>query len=188
MAFPPDPGRSQVPPPWDPHASVPGGPPPGPAFPPGPPQHQPGPGPTQAGWPGPFGPAPGHHQPPGFPPPAAPATRAAGAATGLRVLAVLLVALGLSIPFDSSCAWVTQIIWSIFAIAAAVTQLLASAGGSFGWDQRRSWLIGAVATAALALHWLLIALPSVASNSGFCLTFGTAAAVGALALAPGRRW
>lgn len=106
----------------------------------------------------------------------------------LRIAALVLVTVGLSIPFDSSCDWMARTSWAIFAIVAAVTQLLASAGSAFGWDVRRSWLIGAVATGALTLHWLLIALPNVGSNAGFCLTFGTAAAVGAMLLAPGRRW
>ncbi len=129
--------------------------------------------------------------PPGHPGPAQPypTVRASSRwVVVLRSAAVVLVALGLSIPFDSSCDWAARTTWAIFAIVAAVAQLISSTGGSFGWDVRRSWLIGAVATGALTLHWLLIALPNVGSNAGFCLTFGTAAAIGGMLLAPGRRW
>ncbi|WP_353647675.1 hypothetical protein ABLG96_12285 [Nakamurella sp. A5-74] len=176
----------QAPPPWDPRGfSGPVGGPPGgqhPGGPGGPMIHGPGPylpGPQQSGYPGgPSGP-PGAH-------PAAPKT--GHWVLVLRIAALVLVALGLSIPFDSSCDWAARTTWAIFAIVAAVAQLLSSTGGSFGWDVRRSWLIGAVATGALTLHWLLIALPNVGSNAGFCLTFGTAAAIGGMLLAPGRRW
>ncbi|MEJ7649132.1 MAG: hypothetical protein WKF57_08880 [Nakamurella sp.] len=182
----PNPFGQQAPPPWDPRGfsgpvgGAPGG------------QHPGGPNGPMIYGPGPYPPGlqqPGHPGGPSSPLGAHPAApKARPWVVVLRTAALVLVALGLSIPFDSSCDWVARTTWAVFAIVAALTQLVSSAGGSFGWDIRRSWLIGAVATGALTLHWLLIALPNVGSNAGFCLTFGTAAAIGGMLLAPGRRW
>lgn len=96
-----------------------------------------------------------------------------------RIAGVLLVALGLSLPFDDTSMWSTNLAWSIFAIVAAVVALIASFGTGSGWSAGTSWMVGAVATAALVVFWILIALPGVASNSGFCLTLGVGAIVAA---------
>jgi hypothetical protein len=108
--------------------------------------------------------------------------------TTARIAAVVLVALGLSIPFDSSCSWVTQTAWSAFAMIAAIVQLLPAFAGSFGWSVPRAWLVSATGTGALLLFWLLIVLPQITSNAGFCLTLAAAAATAGTLLAPGRRW
>jgi hypothetical protein len=96
-----------------------------------------------------------------------------------RIVGVLLVALGLSIPFDDTSMWATNLAWSIFAVVAAVGALIASFGTGSGWSPSTSWTVGAIATAALVVFWILIALPSVASNAGFCLTLGVGAIVAA---------
>lgn len=105
-----------------------------------------------------------------------------------RIAAVPLVALGLSIPFDSSCGWASYLAWSIFAMVAAIAQLLPVLGDNFGWSPPTGWLIGAVGTGALLVFWVLIALPSITGDGSFCLTLGTAAAAAGCWLSPGRRW
>lgn len=116
----------------------------------------------------------------------------AGGSAGLvltcRIAAVVLVALGLSIPFDNTCGWASATAWSVFAMLAAIVQLLPAFAGAFGWTRARAWLISAVGTGSLLVFWLLIALPGIAGNDGFCLTVAAAAAAAGCALAPGRRW
>ncbi|MGI8419005.1 MAG: hypothetical protein ACR2P2_22970 [Nakamurella sp.] len=105
-----------------------------------------------------------------------------------RVVAVLLVALGLSLPFNSSCGWVSYTAWSAFAIVAALVQLAPALGSSFGWSVRTGWMVGAVATGALIGFWVLVALPSITSNASFALTLGVGAATVGCWFSPGRRW
>lgn len=157
----PAPGPSPMPPqgqPWGPGA---GGPGPGPAFPPG------GPG-------IPMGPQPG---------PPAPAA-AVNAWVLARLAGLVGVLLGLSLPFDSSCMWVTSTAWSILAALACVAAVIAGFG--VGSNPRTTRGLGLAATAALVVHWVLIALPGVGSNSGFCLTIGTGALVAAAWFSWGR--
>ncbi|WP_029135252.1 hypothetical protein [Nakamurella lactea] len=137
----------------------------------------------------PPGPVPPGQFPPGAPGrPAAPINRFGAVVLLARIAAVVLVPLGLSIPFDSSSGWVTQPAWSAFAMLAAVTQLLPAFGGGLGWSVQRGWLVSAVGTGALLLFWLLIVLPGIGSNEGFCLTLAAAVAAAGCVLAPGRRW
>lgn len=140
---------------------------------------------------GPWGHPPGYYGPPGpYPPPgpqAAPPRSAAALLLG-RIGAILLIALGLSIPFDDTCGWVSYPAWSAFAILAAIAALLPQFAASFGWSTPTGWLVGAAATGALLAFWVLIALPGIAGNAGFCLTVGVGAAVGTCWLSPGRRW
>lgn len=103
-----------------------------------------------------------------------------------QVAAPLLVALGLSIPFDATCMWRVNTAWAIFAMVAALVQLATLV--NVGPSPQTGWTVGAAATACLVLFWVLIALPTVASNAGFCLTLGTFAAVAGCALSPARRW
>lgn len=101
---------------------------------------------------------------------------------------MLLIALGLSIPFDRTCGWVSYSAWSAFALLAAIGALLPQFAAAFGWSIPTGWLVGAGATGALTAFWVLISLPSITSNADFCLTVGTGAALVGCWLAPGRRW
>lgn len=73
-------------------------------------------------------------------------------------------------------------LWALFAAGCAFTQLVSLLGSGAG----KAWRVAAVATAGLAAFWLLVVLPSIGTNAGFLLTVGSAAAGGALWLAPGR--
>jgi hypothetical protein len=105
-----------------------------------------------------------------------------------RVLAVVATALGLSIPFTSSCLWATTTAWAVFAMVAALVQAAPLLAGSFGWTVPRGWTVGAVGTAGVLLLWLLVALPDVGSNTGFALTVAAAAAAAGALFGPGRRF
>ncbi|QNK84063.1 hypothetical protein [Nakamurella sp. PAMC28650] len=101
-------------------------------------------------------------------------------------LSVLVVALGLSIPFDSSNAWTTQLAWAIFAQCAAMVAAAPVLVTGAGRSPATAWRVGAAGSVALAAHWLLVVLPSVGSNAGFVLTVGTALAAAATWFSPHR--
>jgi hypothetical protein len=105
-----------------------------------------------------------------------------------RLVALVATPLGLSIPFDSSCLWATTTAWAVFAMLAAVLQAAPLLAGSLGWSVPRGWTVGATGTVALLLFWVLVALPSVGSNSGFALTVAAAAAAAGTVFGPGRRF
>jgi len=175
-------------PPRPPQSGAQQGPWPGPP-PQGPSQGQPqGPSPAQP----PGQPWPGGPGAPGFGPgqPAwtgPPAPRTPPLAVLALVAGVVLTALGLSIPFDSTCLWATSTAWAIFAMIAALVSLTPLFGRSGSMTPARAWTIGAVGSGALLLFWVLVALPGVTSNQGFVLTLATAASVGGCWLSPGRR-
>lgn len=107
---------------------------------------------------------------------------------GLGVLALVLLELGLALDFGNQALWEVVPTWSAFATVAALVVLVpivarfAGRGPSAG----TAWRIGAAGLAALAVFWVLIALPLVASDRGFWLTAALGAAGAALWLAPGR--
>jgi hypothetical protein len=103
------------------------------------------------------------------------------------VAGVVLTALGLSIPFDSTCLWATSTAWAIFAMIAPLVALAPLFAGPAGKSPGVMWTIGAVGAGALLLFWVLVALPGVTSNSGFVLTLATACTLTGVWLSPGRR-
>jgi hypothetical protein len=103
------------------------------------------------------------------------------------VAGVVLTALGLSIPFDSTCLWATSTAWAIFAMVAALVALGPLVAGPTGRPPAAMWTVGAVGAGALLLFWVLVALPGVTSNAGFVLTLGTACTLAGVWLSPGRR-
>jgi hypothetical protein len=124
----------------------------------------------------------------------------AGQSTGRRLDRAVLTGLGLGIlglvvlefaltldPGDRSL-WSAVPSWSAFATVAAAVALvplvLALVPGRF--PAPSAWRVGAAAVAGVAVFWVLIALPLVASDRGFLLTAALALAAGAVWLAPGR--
>jgi len=137
--------------------------------------------------PGPGMPGPGHPAQPDNWQPFPPAPRSLVFAKLLQVIALVAVPLGLAIPFDSTCLWSTSVAWASFATVAAIGQLAPMVGSAFGWNQLTAWRVGAGAVAALIGFWVLLVLPSIASNSSFVVTLGVAAAGLGCWLTPGRR-
>jgi len=139
--------------------------------------------PPGAPWPGGYPQAYGS----GSPAPTPSASGTGALATIALVAGVVLTALGLSIPFDSSCLWATSLAWAIFAMLAALVSVAPVLARSVGKSPTTMWTIGAVGAGALLLFWVLVALPGVTSNQGFVLTLATACALAGVWLSPGRR-
>lgn len=173
--------------PWtQPQPTVPGpqhqqGPPPGPH----PQQHPHGPYPQQGPQQGPQGPSTGDRlrqtwngeAPLGLPP--TPVLVRVG-----QLAAPVLVLVSVLLPFDD-LPLLDNVLWSLWALAAAVLQALPALG--LGGSDERRWTIAAVGTGGLALYWLLVSLPTVGTSSGFLVTAATAAAVAGVLTMPGRR-
>jgi hypothetical protein len=131
----------------------------------------------------------------GAPPPPRPASkrraarphdRTALAAVGLAALAVVLLQLGLV--DDVARLWPEVTLWSAFATAATVLGLLALAVRVLTGrpSARVTARLVAGAVLALAIFWLLVVLPIVASDAGFLVTASLLALGGALWLGPAK--
>jgi hypothetical protein len=108
-------------------------------------------------------------------------------ALALGVLAVVLLEIGLGLDFGSASLWEVLTTWSTLATVAVLVALVPAVAGLAGrLPARTAWHAGAAGVAALALFWVLVALPVAASDRGFWLTAALAAAGAALWLAPGR--
>jgi hypothetical protein len=108
--------------------------------------------------------------------------RTALAGVALAALSVILLELGLTLGFGGRSYWSAVTLWSAFATVAAVLGLLALAAVHLATDRLPSGLasrVAAVGLAGLAVFWLLVVLPHVATDRGFLLT----AALGSLGAA-----
>jgi hypothetical protein len=108
---------------------------------------------------------------------------------GLAVLAVVLLELGLALDFGTESYWSAVPLWSAFATACTVLGLLAFAVSLPSGGRLRPsavWRIAAGGLVGLAVFWLLVVLPVVASDRGFLLTAALGALGGALWVGPGR--
>jgi len=105
----------------------------------------------------------------------------------LGALALVLLEVGLSLDYGTRSLWDVVPTWSVFATAAALLVPLAAAAGLTGkLPARAAWRVAAGGVGALALFWVLVALPLAASDRGFWLTAALAVSGAALWLAPGR--
>ncbi len=179
----------------------------------------PGPGPAADG-PQPTGPLdaffgappPPVHTPPAVPPisPAAAAPAAAPAAeaparrraprtprdravlvtTGLGVLGLVLLELGLALRLGGQVLWSDLPLWSGAATLAALLGVTGLAAALLPGGRLRPALADRLALgglAGLAVFWVLVALPRADSDRGFLLTAALAALGAAVWLAPARR-
>jgi hypothetical protein len=119
--------------------------------------------------------------------------RAAGGRTvlaglGLGLLALVFLQIGLVLDDDLRSLWAEVPTWSAFATLAVLVAPVPLVAGLVGrrLPARTAWQVGAVGVAALAVFWVLVALPLVLSDRGFWLTAALGAAGAALWLAPGR--
>jgi hypothetical protein len=111
--------------------------------------------------------------------------------TGLALvtLAVVLLLIGLTLPFGGASLWARIPLWSLFALVVTVLGVLAfvpDAPGRTRVPARTGWQVAVGGFVGLAVFWLLVALPDVATDRGFVLTAALAALAGALWIAPGR--
>jgi hypothetical protein len=115
-----------------------------------------------------------------------PRDRTALAAVGLAAVAVVLLQLGL-VDGDPDL-WQDVTLWSVFATAATVLGLIALAVRAIAGRPSASTTTRMVAGAVLglAVFWLLVVLPMVASDPGFLVTAALLALGGALWLGPAK--
>ncbi|SDF52395.1 hypothetical protein SAMN05660485_03561 [Blastococcus fimeti] len=117
----------------------------------------------------------------------APPAREARDRTALRTLglvaaALVLLELGLGLRFGGESFWSDIPLWSAFATVCAALGLAGAAGllpGGRRPGAATTWRIAAAGLVGLAVFWLLVVLPVVASDRGFLLT----AALGCLGAA-----
>jgi hypothetical protein len=102
---------------------------------------------------------------------------------GLALLAVVLLELGLLLRFSSVSYWSAVPLWSAFATLAALVGLVAVVAGSAPGSRLRpgtAWRVAAGGFVGLAVFWVLVVLPNVASDRGFVLTAALACLGGAV--------
>ncbi len=108
-------------------------------------------------------------------------------AVALAALAVVLLQLGLT--RDDADLWSTVTLWAAFATAATVLGLVALAARAAAPARvpaRVATQVVGAAVVALAIFWLLVVLPIVASDPGFLVTAALLALGAALWIGPGR--
>jgi hypothetical protein len=119
-----------------------------------------------------------------------PRDRAALIALGLAVLSLGLLEVGLALDFGLEPYWSVVTLWSAFATVCAVLAVLALAASLPAGSRVRSgtvWRIAAGGLVGLAVFWLLVVLPVVASDRGFLLTAALGALGAAVWIGPGRK-
>jgi hypothetical protein len=120
----------------------------------------------------------------------APRNRAAVLGLGLAVLSLALLEVGLSLDFGTESYWSAVTLWSAFATVCGVLGVLAFAVTIPPRSSFRSgavWRIAAAGLVGLAVFWILVVLPVVASDRGFLLTAALGALGAALWVGPGRK-
>jgi hypothetical protein len=119
-----------------------------------------------------------------------PRDRSAVLGVGLALLSLVLLELGLTLDFRTQSYWSAVPLWSAFATLCAVLALLAFAVAYRSGSRLRSaalWRVAAAGLVGLAVFWLLVVLPVVASDRGFLLTAALGALGAALWVGPGRK-
>ncbi len=122
--------------------------------------------------------------------PRTPRDRAVLITTGLGVLGLVLLELGLALRLGGKVLWTDLPLWSAFATLAALTGIAGLAAGLLPGRRvspaaAETPALGGLA--GLAVFWLLIALPRVDSDRGFLLTAALGALGVAVWLSPTRR-
>jgi hypothetical protein len=120
----------------------------------------------------------------------APRDRSVLLGLGLAVLSLVLLELGLSLDFGAESYWSAVTLWSAFATVCAVLGVLAFVASFPSGSRLRpnvAWRIAAGGLVGLAVFWLLVVLPVVASDRGFLLTAALGALGAALWIGPGRK-
>lgn len=121
--------------------------------------------------------------------PRSPRDLAAITGPALAVLALAVLEVGLLVSFGSVSYWSAVPLWSAFATAATVVALLAFVAFYPARNRLRPsavWRLAAGGLVGLAVFWVLVVLPEVASDRGFVLTAALACLGGAVWVGPRR--
>jgi hypothetical protein len=116
--------------------------------------------------------------------------RSALVVLGLVLASLVLLEIGLALRFGGESFWSDIPLWSAFATACTVLGLAASASllpGSRRIGAGTAWRVAAGGLVGLAVFWVLVVLPVVATDRGFLLTAALACLGGALWAGPARR-
>jgi hypothetical protein len=119
-----------------------------------------------------------------------PRERAVLLTTGLGVLALVLLELGLALRMGGQVLWSDLPLWSAFATLATLVGILGLAASLLPGGRLRPAVADRLALGGLtglAVFWALIALPRVDSDRGFLLTAALGALGVAVWLSPARR-
>ena len=122
--------------------------------------------------------------------PRTPRERAVLLTTGLGVLALVLLELGLALRMGGQVLWSDLPLWSAFATLATLVGVLGLAASLLPGGRLRPAVADRLALGGLtglAVFWALIALPRVDSDRGFLLTAALGALGVAVWLSPARR-
>lgn len=109
---------------------------------------------------------------------------------GLVLTALLLLEAGLALRFGGESFWSDIPLWSAFATACTVLGLAAASAllpGVKRLGAGTAWRVAAGGLVGLAVFWVLVVLPVVATDRGFLLTAALACLGGALWAGPARR-
>jgi hypothetical protein len=109
---------------------------------------------------------------------------------GLVLASLLLLETGLALRFGGESFWSDIPLWSAFATGCTVLGLAAAATllpGGRRIGAGTAWRVAAGGLVGLAVFWVLVVLPVVATDRGFLLTAALACLGGALWAGPARR-
>ena len=112
------------------------------------------------------------------------------AVLGLVLASLVLLEAGLALRFGGESFWSDIPLWSAFATACTVLGLAAAAAllpGGRRIGAGTAWRVAAGGLVGLAVFWVLVVLPVVATDRGFLLTAALACLGGALWAGPARR-
>lgn len=99
---------------------------------------------------------------------------------GLAVLSLVLLEVGLLGEFGDRSYWSAVTLWSAFATGCAALAVVASVPVSSRFRAAPAWRVAAGGLVGMAVFWVLVVLPEVASDRGFVLTAALAALGAAL--------
>jgi hypothetical protein len=109
---------------------------------------------------------------------------------GLVLASLVLLEVGLALRFGGESFWSDIPLWSAFATACTVLGLAAAATlvpGGRRLGAGTAWRVAAGGLVGLAVFWVLVVLPVVATDRGFLLTAALACLGGALWAGPARK-
>ena len=116
--------------------------------------------------------------------------RSTVAVLGLVLASLVLLELGLALRFGGESFWSDIPLWSAFATGCTVLGLAAAAAllpGGRRIGAGTAWRVAAGGLVGLAVFWVLVVLPVVATDRGFLLTAALGCLGGALWAGPARR-